>query len=154
MGIRNTEYLSSLDPDMSSETLDKMVDIHSDDIWKACYNVAMHLNTADVTLARLAQFDDYNIRYQVALNHNASATTLDILATDIMGFIRAAVARHPNTSVETLITLVNGVVDIQYIREAVSNNPKCPEAVRLWLKSDGYAGMSLADFLMATQETP
>jgi hypothetical protein len=64
--------------------------------------------------------------------------------------ILGILAKNVNTPAEVLTKLAEDGHD--NIRYRVLQNPNTPEAVKLWLKMGGYAGLTLAEFIKATQQ--
>jgi len=60
-------------------------------------------------------------------------------------YSRYYAAQSPDTSVERLANLAED--KNEGIRWVVAHNPNTPRIVKLWLNNDGYAGMSLAEFM-------
>jgi hypothetical protein len=102
-------------------------------------------------LANLANDDEDIVRYAVARNENTPANILIKLASDKHSEVRCQVARNANTPIEALVKLATDE-DI-VIREHVKHNPNTTEVMKLWFENDGFAGMTLAEFIMAAQET-
>jgi Leucine rich repeat variant len=113
--------------------------------------VARNPNTPPDILAKLVA-DNSDVRYELSKNRNTTAETLSVLAEDKTSTVRYWVANHMDTPVEALIKLVED--QDQDVRITAGYHPNLPEVVKAWLKMDGFAGMTLAEFIRATQETP
>lgn len=154
--MTRVNIIKARDPSTPVDILDKLAE---DEDINVHYEVALNANTRSGTLAKLANDKNIGMQYAVAKNHNTPAEALAKLANTEDPGVQYAIATNPNTSAETLTYIVNNIlinnIYSSTTRYLISEHPNCPEAVRLWLKSEGYAGMSLAEFIVATtQETP
>jgi len=85
-----------------------------------------------------------NKLYQ-AIDHKTSPETLVELAKNESINVRWGVANNLNTPVKTLINLAGE--EGWLLVGAVLQNPNCPEMVKTYFDLDGYAGLSLAEFI-------
>jgi hypothetical protein len=111
----------------------------------AC-DIAADPNTSPEELASLAKHANWLVVAEVAWNKSATSDTLRMIyrpGTHVQ--IRRAVAYNRNTPNDILAKMAEDTDGT--VRLFVSMNTSTPEAVRLWLKGDGYAGMSLAEFM-------
>jgi len=129
MSARQVEYTKIIADDLETEILILVQDAH----------------TPHEVLDNLANNPRWDIRYYVAWNPNTSVETLDKLYNDEIWEIQYRVASHPNALAKTLTKLAES--PSKSIRLVVAEHPNCPTLIRLWLADDGYAGLSLAEFL-------
>jgi hypothetical protein len=114
---------------------------------------ARHPDTSIEELTKLADNKDWYIRHWVSRHPNVPIKILIKLSNDVDVGVRYWVALHLNATADILIKLVND--ENSGVSYAATHNHNCPPAVHLWLKQGGFAGMTLAEFLVATrQETP
>ncbi len=111
--------------------------------------------TPSARLIELARHPNEDVRYWAAMNRSMPAEVLIELATDKHFGIRYAVSQNPSAPVEALVKIIESIpatelIHTPAIQRKVAENPNCPEAVKMWLKAYGYAGMTLAEFIMAT----
>jgi len=113
--------------------------------------IAWNPNTSVETLIKLATSKDWNVRKGVVYNINTPVNILIERADDIDIDVRVGVAWNINTPVTALIKLVDDVdvapLDDLLVRNGVLKNPNCPEAVKIWFRMGGFAGMTLAEFV-------
>jgi hypothetical protein len=83
--------------------------------------------------------------YDEAKDPHTPAEVLTKLATNTGWNIRRCVSQNPNTPAQALIILAED--DCEDIRFWVNKHPNCPAAVRLWFKMEGFAGLTLAEFV-------
>jgi hypothetical protein len=112
------------------------------------YKAAKNPNTPKEILAELVRVKDDGVRCDVARNPSTPPETLAELAGDKNWWIRYEVALNRNTSKETLTKLAGDKNN--NVRYWVAQNPNCPQVVRLWFSSPGFAGLSLEEFMEKT----
>jgi hypothetical protein len=156
MYIEPSDLCMATDPYTPQDVLDKLAN-HAD--LKIRKEVARNKSTWSDTLARLAKDEEIYVVCAVAWNPSISYETL------------LELVQHPNEDVRYWATINdNCTYDIRLwvdtfgwnhstrsstpLVEFINAMQETPEAVKLWLKSDGFAGMTLAEFITATQETP
>jgi hypothetical protein len=100
------------------------------------------------SLVRDASSIDWFKRWNVSRHKDAPAKALLLLSRDYDSLVRCGVANNPYSPVEALVILAEDVSG--NIRAEVMKNPNTPEAVKIWLRLDGYAGLTLAEFIVAT----
>jgi hypothetical protein len=141
-GNENAQYWAASNHNVSVATLAKLA--KNESVWVR-YGVCASPNVTEEIHEELIRDERWDIRATVASNRTTTSRILDILANDNVTNVRYQVASNPSTSVNTLIKLAEDPEP--QIREIVIRRSDMPEAVKLWVKMGGYAGMTLAEFI-------
>jgi hypothetical protein len=102
-------------------------------------------NTSAKTLCELAKDRNASVRWRVAIHSSTPTRVLAELAKDTSWNVRYMVAKNFKTSAEVLVELANDK-DAD-VRRAVLANPNCHEAVKMWAKNGGFAGLTPMEFI-------
>lgn len=105
--------------------------------------VANNPNTPATALARLSDCHSAQVRHLVSHHPNTSPDVLVKLFYDQVVTVRYGVMRNPATPVEFLVRNASHLA----FKEAILANPSAPEPVKMWLRNDGFAGLTLKQFL-------
>lgn len=117
------------------------------------YWIPWNVNTPTDILLEWASNEqtDENILYGLATCSTARPAVLAKLVSNPSQYIRYWVACNDNTPAEVLIKLAEDKTE--FIRDAVSIHPNTPEPVKLWLNNNGFAGLTLAEFMGGIHES-
>jgi hypothetical protein len=92
-----------------------------------------------------AEHVKYIKQYELARDVNTTPEVFMELTESLYYKVRRTVARNPSTPMEVLLKLLQDKEpEIQY---AALENPKVPKSARLWVEGDGYADMTLEEFM-------
>jgi hypothetical protein len=94
--------------------------------------LASNPHTSKVTLAKIAESEDYFTRRCVAMNPNTDPELLEILAKDLHEYVRSDVANNPNTSSKTLAALAKD----DDVRDKVAGNANVDRETLAMLAQD------------------
>lgn len=113
--------------------------------------LAQNPDTPAEELAELARHPQVMVRYYVAWNRNTTPATLAELSNDQYVWTRDRDARRRTTPTEVLVKLAQD--HRLEVRQGVAANPRIPPAIKMWLQAEQYGGMTLREFLEASNAT-
>jgi len=117
-----------------------------DPAWSVRASAARNIKISTGVLNKLARDEDQAVRFYVANNPRTPGETLAKMAkVEHRDGVRLEITRNISTPIKTLIKLL----DDPYIEVRISagNNPVLQPAMQLYKTEEGYAGLSLAEFL-------
>jgi hypothetical protein len=95
--------------------------------------LARNLRTPSGILSKLAESEEWFVRSVIAGNPSTPAETLTKLSNDVDWFVKIGVANNPYCPVKTLTKLAQDGQNVVHLRQAIVNNPGCPDWIRVMM---------------------
>lgn len=154
MGV-NTKRSLAAHPHTTPKSLLKLAKHKDNEVRRL---VAANPHTSPEALLILCRDEDMSVRNMLTTRRDLPVEAMCVLATDESNYVKWGLAINQSTTPEALVLLAEN------ISRSSGNDPKCfdsnqntvnlllrhpntPEPVKIWFKNNGFAGMSLREFL-------
>jgi sulfur relay (sulfurtransferase) DsrC/TusE family protein len=129
---------------------DVLVELAKSTNWKIRWAIAKNPSTPADTLVDLSNDTDWEVRVTTLTNPNIPVHILNTHAEEVNEGQYYYIATNIAAPVSVLIKLIENsdeFINDESIKFWVTQNPNCPEAVKIWVNNGGFADLPLAEFL-------